>query len=353
MLKFELASLPWNIVFGAGSLKRLPVKLAQFSYKRPLILSTPGQRNNAEKIIGTLKDISVEVFDKAVMHVPMETIKEAQQLAESFSADCTISIGGGSTTGLGKALALKNDLPNIAIPTTYAGSEMTNIWGITENGRKVTGRDIKVLPDLILYDPELTMSLPANIAGPSGINAMAQAVVNLTAENENPIISLWAEEAVRALTKWLPEVIEHPEDIEARSGVLYGACLAGAALGVGTTGIHHRLCHTLGGSFNMPHAETHTIILPHTVAFNSSYVNEQTKRLARAMGQKDPAAAIFDLATKVGASTSLKDIGFKERDLEEAANIAVEKPCSNPRPINYDEVIGLLKDAYDGKRPHC
>ena len=353
MYNFELASLPWNIVFGPGSLKSLPDKLKQYAFKQPLILSTPEQSADAQKIADVLKNLNAEIFDKAVMHVPVETVKEAQHIIETLNIDCTISIGGGSTTGLGKALALKNDLPNIAIPTTYAGSEMTNIWGITENGRKITGRDNKVVPNLILYDPELTLSLPAYIAGPSGINAMAQAVVNLTAENQNPIISLWAEEAVRVLTKGLPRIMEHPEDIDARSDILYGACLAGAALGVGITGVHHRLCHTLGGSFNMSHAETHTIILPHTVAFNNSYVSEQTQRLAKAMGQLDPAAAIFDLAVKVGAKTSLKDIGFKKNDIEKAAKISVEKPCNNPRPVVFDSVMKLLIDAYQGQRPHC
>ena len=126
-----------------------------------------------------------------------QTVIEAVSEVERLGADCSLALGGGSTTGLGKVLALRLGLPNIVIPTSYAGSEMTNIWGMTEEGRKITGRDNIVLPTLTLYDPELTLSLPPAFAGPSGLNAMAQAVVNVAADNVNLIVSLMALEAVR------------------------------------------------------------------------------------------------------------------------------------------------------------
>lgn len=294
---------------------------------------------------------AVGVFSQAVMHVPVETVEQAISAVKELKADCSISIGGGSTTGLGKALALKLDLPNIAIPTTYAGSEMTNIWGMTETGKKTTGRDNKVVPNLTLYDPELTLSLPAHIAGPSGLNAMAQAVVNVTAENLNPIVSALALDAIRALTESLPVIINQPDNIAARSMALYGACLAGGALGTGTTSLHHRLCHTFGGSFNTPHAETHTVLLPHCVAYNAAATAAGTQRLAEAMGVDNAAVGIYKLAQTVGAPTALKDIGVEESDLDKAATIALETPVNNPEPVTVERLRSLLDNAFHGNTP--
>jgi maleylacetate reductase len=349
--EFDYAALPWNIVFGAGALARLPAELEKLGLQRALVLSTPNQAADGQGIVALLGDCSVGLFDQAVMHVPIETVDQAMAEVERLNADCTVSLGGGSTTGLGKALALKLGLPNIAIPTTYAGSEMTNIWGITENGRKVTGRDNIVVPTLTLYDPELTLTLPAKLAGPSGLNAMAQAVVNVTAGKLNPIVSMMALEAVRALARSLPKVIADPQDIEARADALYGASLAGGSLGTGTTSLHHRLCHTFGGSFNTPHAETHTILLPHCVAYNAAATAAGTQQLAEALGVSNAAQGIFDLAKAVGAPTALRDIGITQADLDRAAAIATESPVNNPEPVTTERVRALLENAWHGSVP--
>lgn len=351
MNHFDYKALPWNLIFGTGSLQRLPEELDKLGYSRALVLTTPNQTRDGKTITELLGNRAVGLFDQAVMHVPAATVEQAMAEVERLEADCTVSLGGGSTTGLGKALALKLDLPNIVIPTTYAGSEMTNIWGITDQGRKVTGRDNKVLPALTIYDPKLTLSLPAKFAGPSGLNAMAQAVVNVTSGALNPIVANMALAAVSALTRSLPKVVAEPDNLEARAEALYGACLAGGSLGTGVTSLHHRLCHTFGGSFNTPHAETHTILLPHCVAYNASSTAEGTRELAEAMGVEDPALGLFELAKEVGAPTALKEIGIKEGDLDQAAAIATETPVNNPEPVTTARVRQLLDNAFHGRPP--
>ncbi|MCZ6502536.1 MAG: maleylacetate reductase [Gammaproteobacteria bacterium] len=351
MLSFDYQALPWNIVFGVGSLQRLPEELAKLGYRRAMVLTTPRRGEQGQKIVELLAEHAVSLFDRAVMHVPVATVEQAIAEMDRTGADCSVSLGGGSTTGLGKALALKKQLPNIVIPTTYAGSEMTNIWGMTEHGRKLTGRDNAVVPKLTIYDPELTLGLPPRIAGPSGLNAMAQAAVNVTAAKINPMVSMMALEAVRLLSRSLPKIINNPQDLEARSEALFGASLAGASLGTGVTSLHHRLCHTFGGSFNTPHAETHTILLPHSIAYNALATSEGTRQLASAMGVKDAAVGLFELAKAVGAPTSLKEIGFREEDLDRAAAIATEKPLNNPEPVTEASIRRLLEDAYMGFEP--
>ena len=353
MNHFEYKALPWNIVFGLGALAGLPVEMEKLGLSRALVLSTPNQAREGQEIVELLGESAVGLFDRAVMHVPIETVEDAITEVHKHHADCSVSLGGGSTTGLGKALALKLDLPNIAIPTTYAGSEMTNIWGITEGGRKVTGRDNKVLPTLALYDPELTLTLPAELAGPSGLNAMAQAVVNIAAGELNPIVSMMALEAVKALARSLPMVIADPTNLEARAEAMYGACLAGGSLGTGTTSLHHRLCHTFGGSFNTPHAETHTILLPHCVAYNAAASATGTRKLAQAMAVENASLGIFELAKAVGAPTALRDIGVKESDLDRAAAIATESPINNPEPVTTERVRSLLDNAWHGRIPEA
>jgi len=351
MIDFRYQGLPWNIVFGAGSLAGLPGELDKLGFSRALVLCTPTRRDQG-RMIGELLDArAVGLFDRAVMHVPLQTVGEAVARAQRLEADCSVAIGGGSTTGLGKALALKIALPNIVIPTSYAGSEMTNIWGMTENGRKVTGRNDAVLPTLAVYDPELTLTLPPKFSAASGLNAMAQAAVNVTTTEVSPMVSLMALEAVRVLARGLPRIIAEPGNLDARTEVLYGACLAGAALGAGTTSLHHRLCHTLGGMFATPHAETHAVLLPHSVAYNAAATAPETRRLAEAIGADDAALGIFELAKALGVAMSLKDIGVRESELDEAAAVATEKAFSNPEPVSRERVRALLENAYRGVRP--
>ncbi|MBM3558740.1 MAG: maleylacetate reductase [Alphaproteobacteria bacterium] len=350
MHSFTYDALPGRVVFGAGALDRLPDEVARLGAERALVLSTP-RRGPAEEAAKRLGARAAGIFARAEMHVPVETARAARAEARRLGADACVAVGGGSTIGLGKAIALEFGLPILAVPTTYAGSEMTPIWGLTEGGAKRTGRDPKVLPRTVIYDPNLTLTLPAAIAGPSGINAIAHCVEALYAENANPITSLMAEEGVRALGRALPRVVAAPGDIGARSNALYGAWLAGTALGAVGMALHHKLCHTLGGSFGLPHAETHTIVLPHAAAYNHEAASEAMARIARALGVADAPLGLQDLARAVGAPLALKDIGMKEADLDRAAGIAAANPYFNPRPVERAALRRLLDDAFFGRAP--
>ncbi|MEO5861381.1 MAG: maleylacetate reductase, partial [Burkholderiales bacterium] len=308
-----------RVVFGAGSLQYLEREIDLLGAKRALVLSTPEQRGQAEEVAKRLGERAVGVYDKAVMHVPIENARAAREEAKRLNADCAVAIGGGSTIGLGKAIALESGLPILAIPTTYAGSEMTPILGMTEDGLNKTLRDERVLPKTVIYDPELTLTLPAKLSATSGMNAIAHSVEALYAQDANPIISLMAEESIRVLAHALPKIMRNTKDITARSEAQYGAWLAGASLGAVGMALHHKLCHTLGGSFNLPHAETHTIVLPHAVAYNASAAEPAMVRLARALGLEDKldaARSLYELIKSMGAPVALKDIGMQESDLD-------------------------------------
>lgn len=354
MTPFTYDALPGRVVFGAGSRGKLAEELGGLGARRILVLSTPEQRGMALETSAPLESMVVGLFDRAVMHVPIATAQAARDEVSRLEVDTVLAIGGGSTIGLAKAIALESNVKIVVVPTTYAGSEMTPIWGITADGLKKTGRDRRVLPHLVIYDPELVIGLPAGITGPSGMNAIAHCIEALYAKDTNPIISMIAEEGIRALAGDLERAVREPGDLEARSNTLYGAWLAGTALGAVGMSIHHKLCHTLGGSFNLPHAEVHTVILPHAAAYNADAAAPALTRAARALGvgsPRDVAGALFDLSVKIGAPTKLAAIGMKEEDLDKAADIAVESPYWNPRAIERQAIRQLLDDAYHGRRP--
>ena len=351
MTPFIYTTQPARVVFGAGSLSQLAQEIDALGAKKALVLSTPNQRALAETVAGMLGARAAGVLDRAVMHVPLETAREAREVARKLGADCAVTIGGGSTTGLGKAIALDSGLPILAVPTTYAGSEMTPIFGITEAGLKKTGRDVRVLPRTVIYDPELTLSLPVGLSVTSGINAIAHAAEGLYAVDRNPITDLMAEEGIAALGRALPRIVKQSHDMEARSDALYGAWLCGTVLGHVGMALHHKLCHTLGGSFNLPHAETHTIVLPHALAYNSEQAPQAMARIARALGGASAAQAVFDLAKSNGAPVALKDLGMKAADLDRACDIALQSQYPNPRPLERTAIRQLLENAFEGQRP--
>jgi maleylacetate reductase len=285
------------------------------------------------------------------MHVPIEAAQAARETAVRLNADSLIAVGGGSTIGLAKAIALEAALPIVAIPTTYSGSEMTSIYGLTDGGVKRTGRDPRVLPKTVVYDPALTVTVAPRVSATSGMNAMAHCVEALYARDGNPVTSMLAAEGIRVLARALPTVVAAPADLDARSDALYGAWLAGAALGATSMGIHHRLCHTLGGSFNLPHADVHAVVLPHATAFNRDAAPEAMRRIAEQLGTPDAAEGIYDLAVRLGAPTTLREIGMRHEDLDRAARLATETRYDNPRPIEYEAVRQLLESAFHGRRP--
>jgi maleylacetate reductase len=348
---FVYNGLPARVVFGVGALAKLPEELDRLGAKRALVLSTPEQTQSAESVQRALGARAAGLYDKAVMHVPIDIAEDARRVARELGADACVTVGGGSTTGLGKAIALTSTLPILAVPTTYAGSEMTPIYGITEGGAKKTGRDVRVLPKAVIYDPNLTLSLPPGLSAASGMNAIAHAVEALYSHEGNPIISLMAEEGIRALAGSLPRILENPKDLTARSEALYGAWLCGIVLGSAGMGLHHKLCHVLGGSYNLSHAETHSIVLPHAVRYNQDAAPDAMRRIERALGGSNAASAIFDLEKTLKLPLRLADIGMKEADLERAARIATEAPYPNPRKVEYAGVLELLRHAYAGRRP--
>lgn len=351
MQSFVYTAQPARVIFGAGSLSRLAQEIDALGARKALVLSTPEQRDSAEKVAALLGARAAGVFDRAVMHVPIEVAREARELARQLGADCAVAIGGGSTTGLGKAIALDSGLPIVAIPTTYAGSEMTPIYGITEAGLKKTGRDVRVLPRTVIYDPELTLTLPASLSVTSGINAIAHAAEGLYAVDRNPIMDLMAEEGIAALGRALPRIVKNGVDAEARSDALYGAWLCGTVLGHVGMALHHKLCHTLGGTFNLPHAETHTIVLPHALAYNSPHAPQAMARIRRALGGLDAAQAVYDLAHDNGAPVALKDLGLSRSDLDKACDMALQNQYPNPRPLERGALRQLLQNAWEGVRP--
>jgi maleylacetate reductase len=354
MKSFVYNAQPARVVFGAGALAQLAREIDALGARKALVLSTPEQRASAERVAELLGARAAGVFDRAVMHVPIETAREAREVARRLGADCAVAIGGGSTTGLGKAIALDSALPIVAIPTTYAGSEMTPIYGITEAGLKKTGKDARVLPRTVIYDPELTLSLSPTMSVTSGINAIAHAAEGLYAVDANPIMDLMALEGIAALGRALPVIAGASAGdalLEARSDALYGAWLCGTVLGNVGMALHHKLCHTLGGSFNLPHAQTHTVVLPHALAYNAAAAPQAMRRVALALDGKSAPRAVFDLARNNGAPTALKDIGMKAADLDKACDTAMQNQYPNPRPLERAGLRQLLQDAYDGVRP--
>jgi len=340
-----------RVVFGVGALAELPRELDLLGVRHALVLSTPGHADLAGRAVRLLGDRATGTFSGAAMHVPVAVAREAREAARRLDADCLVAIGGGSTTGLAKAIALDTGSPIIALPTTYAGSEMTPIFGLTEDGEKRTGRDSRVLPRTVIYDPQLTVTLPVALSVTSGLNAIAHAAEGLYARDGNPLTALLAEEGLRALASALPMIHRAPQDIEARSEALYGAWLCGLVLANAGMALHHKLCHLLGGTFNLPHSETHAVVLPHAIAFNAPSIPEALERMARGLGHPAPAAALYDLARAHGAPYSLRALGLAEVDIDRAAQLAIANPYWNPRPIEREGIRTLLQNAWEGKRP--
>lgn len=348
--EFVYSTSPAHIVFGEGTSAATGEWIEKIGCRRALVLSTPQQQADAEELAALLGPRAVGVFAGAVMHTPVDVTEQAMETVRQTVADCVVSLGGGSTTGLGKAIAYRTDLPQIVIPTTYAGSEVTPILGQTERGVKTTVRGASILPEVVIYDPSLTTGLPVAMSVTSGLNAMAHAVEALYANDRNPVSSLMAVEGLRAFKTSLPQIVQTPQDLERRSEALYGAWLCGTVLGTVGMALHHKICHTLGGSFDTPHAETHAIMLPHTAAFNALAVPDLLAPVADIF-RGPVGGSLWDFAKNIGAPLALKGLGLSEADLDRAAEIATEQPYWNPRPIDRQSIRALLQDAWEGKRP--
>lgn len=255
------------------------------------------------------------------------------------------------TTGLAKAIALRTDLAQLVIPTTYAGSEMTPILGETADGVKRTQATRQVLPETVIYDVQLTLGLPVALSVSSGLNAIAHAAEALCAKDNNPIVSLMAKEGIRALFEALPRIVESPTNIEARSDALYGAWLCGVCLGSVGMALHHKLCHTLGGMFNLPHAETHAVVLPHALAYNAPAIPAAIQRLAQAVHSDTPVLSLHLLGEKLGINGGPRALGIPKEGIDHTADLAAKNPYWNPRPIEREGIRELTARAWAGDDP--
>lgn len=351
MDRFSYNSAPGRVIFGRGTLGEIATEAKRLGCGRLLLLSTPFQEQQVRALASELGGLVAGVYAGAQMHTPVNVTDDAMQIVADERIDGLVAFGGGSTIGLGKAVAVRTGLPQIAIPTTYAGSEMTPILGETKDGLKTTRSDPSILPEIVIYDPDLTLSLPAAVSVTSGFNAIAHAVEALYARDRNPIISLMALSGIKALVDGLPRIVDNLDDTQGRRDALYGAWLCGTCLGNVGMALHHKLCHTLGGSFNLPHAETHTVILPHALAFNQAASAEALSGLREFFGQS-PAAAIHELAVRLGAPRSLHELGMPRDGIDTAVRLALSNPYWNPRPIEEEGIRTLLTRAWEGSTPH-
>lgn len=345
---FEPGHPPVKVRLGPGVRHEIGAELKALDLSRALVLTTPQQVSQGNDVLTALGSSGYGLFSGAVMHTPVEVTAKAMDAATD--ADCLVAIGGGSTIGLAKAIALRTDLPQIVLPTTYAGSEATPVLGQTANGVKETLRSPKVQPEVILYDPELVATLGVELTVTSGLNAMAHAVEALYAQDRNPLSNQLAMAGLRAFRKGLPRVVADPQDLAAREETQFASWLCGTVLAEVGMALHHKLCHTLGGSFDLPHAETHAVMLPHTAAYNAVAAAPALAPMAELFGGS-VGGGLYDFAASLGAPLALKDLGLSGSNLDPAADLATKNPYWNPRPIERTAIRELLQRAWEGTRP--
>lgn len=350
MEAFVHTSRQARIIFGRGTVSRVGDEVRRLGATNALIVCTPEQRSMGDQLAGDLGSLTIGVFDEAAMHTPVAVTDRAIDVVRSKDADCVVAVGGGSTTGLTKAIAARTDLPQVVVPTTYAGSEVTPILGETKDGLKTTRRGPEILPEVVIYDPSLTQSLPLKLSVTSGLNAIAHAAEGLYAADRTPIYSLMAVEGVRAMRDGLVLLTADPQDTAGRDRALYAAWLCGTVLGNVGMSVHHKLCHTLGGALDLPHAETHAVLLPHTIAFVEEAVPELLSPVAETFGSS-AGRGLFDFAESLGAPARLADLGVTEDQLDDLADQAAANPYWSPRPLNRPAIHTLLVNAWMGQRP--
>jgi alcohol dehydrogenase class IV len=373
-MRFVHDTLPQRVAFGSGeAAANLSSEVGRLGATRVMLIAAEAEADLAETVA---KDIPVALrHDDVVMHVPVEVAARARAAAAQGDVDVLVSVGGGSTTGLAKAVAMTTGLPIVAVPTTYAGSEATPVWGLTEGAKKTTGIDVRVLPKVIIYDAALTMSLPVEMSVASGLNALAHCVDSLWGPSADPINAAFAAEGIRSLAAGLPKVVADPMDLDGREHALYAAYLSAAAFASAGSGLHHKICHVLGGKYNLPHAQTHATVLPYVLAFNGPAAPEAERRIAAALdsagsgtaGTIDPDGAadpygtarqasaldgLVALKEELNAPRALADYGFTEDSVAEAAEaILPSVPASNPRPVTAADLRALLRAAWSGADP--
>jgi alcohol dehydrogenase class IV len=348
---FVYTANPGRIIFAAGGIDRVADEVARLNRSRVLVLASPDLIQEGDRVEASLGSMAVGRFDGVAMHTPVEVTDNAMKLFDSAQADCVAAVGGGSTTGLAKAIAARTDVDQVIIPTTYAGSEVTPVLGETERGKKTTRASPAVLPETVIYDVELTLKLPVPITITSAFNAMAHAVEALYAPQANPAIEAWALQAITRLSQGLRRIGRDPSDLEMRTDLLVGAWLAATCLGSVGMGLHHKLCHTLGGSFGMPHASTHTVVLPHAMSYNAQAATRAMAGIAEILEAPDAPTGVYDLISAVGGPLTLRDLGLNRTDIPRAAELAASATYPNPRKPTVPGITELLEAAWAGQRP--
>jgi maleylacetate reductase len=347
---FTHEGVPTRIVFGLGARHGLADELDRLGLSQVMLIASGSSRAEADALAARLDHRLTWRVDGVRQHVPAERVDEVTADAIRVGADGVVTLGGGSATGLGKAVALSG-LPLVAVPTTYAGSEMTPVWGVTTGRRKQTGRDPLVVPRTVVYDPELTYGLPAPVTAASGMNALAHCLEALWAPGASPLSGPLALDGARALCEALPAAVAEPWDPKARSRALVGACQAGMALASAGAGLHHRLCHVLGGRYDLPHAQTHAALLPHVVGFNEHVLGPLAARMAVAVGAGRAASGVHDLAVRMGLEMALSELGMPESGIDEVAAEVAADPPPNPRPVDEAALRHILRAAWEGDPP--
>lgn len=350
-LRFEHETFAQRVLFASGrAAERVADEVARLDAHSVMVLATPSRRELADRVSAGLP-VAVR-HDDVAMHVPVEVAERARVVAVGQGVDALLAIGGGSTTGLAKAIALTTGLPIIAVPTTYSGSEATTVWGLTEGAAKTTGVDPLVLPRSIVYDAELTLSLPVPTSVASGLNALAHCVDSMWASRADPIDRALAAEGIRALRLGLPAVVADPTGLPGRELTLYGAYLSAAAFSSAGSGLHHKTCHVLGGKYALPHAQTHAIVLPYVLALNGPAARDAECRVAAAFDSDRALDGLQELRLLLDAPTALRDIGFRREDIPAAAaSILPAVPPDNPAPVTAEILEKLLSAAWAGSDP--
>jgi maleylacetate reductase len=348
---FVFPGLATRVIFGPGTLAHVPAEVARLGRSRALVLSTPQQEPQAQALADTLGPQAAGVFAGAVMHTPVDVTEAAVAASAATGADCVVSLGGGSTTGLGKAIATRTGADQVVVPTTYAGSEMTDILGETAAGEKTTRRDPSIRPEVVVYDVDLTLTLPVGLTVTSALNAIAHAMEGFYAPDRNPVTEALSRDAMVAFARALPVLVADPAHAGARADALYAAWGCSTTLGQVTMALHHKLAHVLGGSFGLPHAETHAVLLPHTTAYNEAATGDLLDPIRATFGQPTAAAGLWHFARACKAPLRLADLGLTSADLDRAADIAARNPYANPRPITRSGIRDLLQNAFDGACP--
>ena len=351
MRPFVYEQLAGRVVFGEGTVAEIPNEIDLLAASRVLLVSDTMAKDDGDALQAALGDRVVARIAETRPHVPAEDAEDTRRLAEEHEVDGVVTIGGGSTTGLGKALVLDREVAFLAVPTTYAGSEMTPIYGITGGAVKRTGRHPRVKPRTVVYDVELTVDIPLDVTAGSVMNALAHCVEALYAKERNPIISVLALEGITALRRGAVAVSNVRRDRVGRSDLLYGAFLAGTALGATGVAVHHRICHVLGGTFGLAHGDANAVILPYAVAYNRDSEPEVMRAVAGVLDATDAAGGLYELARNLGAPGSLSTLGIDETQLDRAADMVTEAGGYNPRPVERGWVRSLLQEAFEGGPP--